>query len=475
MCQGALCPKAPFANFHPFPLDPIMSKPFAELCQKITSRMSELQVPGVAVGAWFQGHAETAAFGITSTTNPLPVTPETLFQVGSISKTMLATAAMRLVEQGLLELDRPVRSYLPHLRLADEATAAQLTLRHLLTHTGGWAGDYFNDFGPGETALEKMVESLARLPQLTPVGSLWHYNNAGFAIAGRVLEVVTGQSFETVCQNQLFVPLGMHHSFFFPEEVLIHRFVVGHFPDAQRHPVPTPPWAVGRANHPAGGVVANIPDLLCYARFHLSDGLAESGERLLQPASLAEMRRPQAWPGVSADAMGLTWFIKDFNGMTVYRHGGATHGQNAQFLFVPQHNFAFAILSNAETGDGLCMEMYRAALQLYLNAVEPAPTPFLRPEGELLEYAGLYEAQAQNIQLVPTGGELQVTIHNKGGFPTPETPPGPNPEPYTTAFYAPDHTLVTAGPQQGTRAEFIRNAQGQIEWLRTGGRIHRKR
>jgi len=451
-----------------------MQTPFETLCRKITDRMAELKVPGTAVGTWFHGQEQTAAFGITSTTNPLPVTPETLFQIGSITKTMLASVALRLVEQGRLELDRPVRASLPQLRLADEDTAARLTMRHLLTHTGGWAGDYFNDFGRGEDALEKMVASLVRLPQLTPLGSLWHYNNAGFAIAGRLLEVISGLPFETLCSEMLFAPLGMSHSFFFPEDVLMQRFAVGHYPNAQGLPEPVVPWAVGRANHPAGGVVSCIPDLLRYARFHLRDGLAESGERLLQSASLTEMRRPQAFPGVSADGMGLTWFIKTLNGVTFFRHGGGTHGQNAQILFAPEHDFAFAMLSNAETGDALVMEMYQVALELTLGAVEEKPVTYTRPADELAEYAGRYDAQAQTIEICPLDGELQIHICNKGGFPTPETPPGPNPAPFRAAFYAADRTIVTGGPEKGTRAEYLRDAQGKIEWLRTGGRVHRR-
>jgi hypothetical protein len=288
------------------------------------------------------------------------------------------------------------------------------------------------------------------------------------------MEVVAGQPFETVCGRLLFEPLGMRHSYFFPEDVLMERFVVGHYPDAENHPAPILPWAVGRANHPAGGVVSNIPDLLRYARFHLRDGLAESGERLLQSASLAEMRRPQASPGLSADAMGLTWFIKTLNGVTFYRHGGATHGQNAQLLFAPQHAFAFAICSNAETGDALCMEMYRAALQLFLDAVEAEPAPYPRPAAELAEFAGLYDAQAQTLEISPSGGGLRVQTHNKGGFPTPETPPGPNPEPCEAFFYTPERMIVTTGTEAGTRAEYLRDEAGRITWLRMGGRLHRK-
>src|SRR5690348_11843846 len=106
---------------------------FAELGERITAGMERLRVPGVAVGVLFDGHEYTAGFGVTSLENPLPVTDTTLFQIGSTSKTVTATAAMRLVEQGKLALDTPVRAYLPELRLRDESVAANVTLKHLFT------------------------------------------------------------------------------------------------------------------------------------------------------------------------------------------------------------------------------------------------------------------------------------------------------------------------------------------------------
>src|SRR5215218_11215946 len=105
--------------------------------------MEEHGVPGVALGVLFDGEEETAGLGVTSIENPLEVTPDTLFQIGSIAKTYLAVAAMRLVERGELDLDAPVRRYIPDFRLSDEHVAARVTTRHLLTHTGGWVGDVF--------------------------------------------------------------------------------------------------------------------------------------------------------------------------------------------------------------------------------------------------------------------------------------------------------------------------------------------
>jgi len=160
--------------------------------------------------------------------------------------------------------------------------------------------------------------------------------------------------------------------------------------------------------------------------------------------------------------------------VTIFRHGGATHGQNAQFLFVPQHQFAFAILSNADHGDTLCMAMAQTALELFLGVVEPQPETFTRPYAELTEYAGTYDAQAQVIELTPQEGGLRLEFHYKGGFPTPDTPAQPDPEPSPAVFYSPEHLIITAGLDKGTRGEFLRDSQGKIEWLRIGGRIHRK-
>ena len=159
---------------------------FAEVVQAAQDAMEAHSVPGVAIAVVSGGEEETAGLGVTSIENPLEVTPDTLFQIGSIGKTFTATAIMRLVEQGKVDLDVPVRTYLPDFRLADDNVAARVTIRHLLTHTGGWEGDYFDDFGLGDDALARMVGRLEELPQLTPLGEVWAYNNAGFYVAGRV-------------------------------------------------------------------------------------------------------------------------------------------------------------------------------------------------------------------------------------------------------------------------------------------------
>ena len=137
-----------------------MANNFQTLCNPIPAWMQHYRVPGLALAVLHNGQTYAQGFGITSIENPSPVTPDTLFQVGSISKTFLGTAAMRLVEQGALDLDAPLRKYLPSFKLKDEDVAARVTMRHLLTHTGGWLGDYFNDTGWGNDALTKMLAML---------------------------------------------------------------------------------------------------------------------------------------------------------------------------------------------------------------------------------------------------------------------------------------------------------------------------
>lgn len=223
---------------------------FREMCAQVVQDMERLHVPGAVVGVLFEGEEQIRGFGVTSVDHPLPVYAATLFQIGSITKTFVGTLIMRLVEQGKVALDAPLRTYLPDLRLSDASVAERVTLRHLLTHTGGWVGDYFDDCGFGDDALAQIVARVANLPQLTPLGEVWSYNNSGFYLAGRVIEVVTGRPFETAMQELILDPLGMKQSFFFAHDVITKRFAVGHNVK-EDIPEVANPWSIGRAAHPA--------------------------------------------------------------------------------------------------------------------------------------------------------------------------------------------------------------------------------
>jgi CubicO group peptidase (beta-lactamase class C family) len=194
----------------------------------VAGLMNQFGVPGVAVGVWCDSQETIAGYGVTNVEHPLAVDGDTLFQIGSTSKTFTATLAMMLAEEGKLDLDRPILAYLPAFQMQDAEVTARATLRHCFTHTGGWLGDYFDDTGDGDGANARYVERMAELPQLTPLGEVWSYNNAGFGLAGRVIEVVADQPYEQVVQERIFSPLDMDHSFYFAKDVITHRVAVGH-------------------------------------------------------------------------------------------------------------------------------------------------------------------------------------------------------------------------------------------------------
>jgi CubicO group peptidase (beta-lactamase class C family) len=126
----------------------------------IRDGMSAYHVPGIAVGIWNDGEEELGGWGVTNVDHPLDVNGDTLFQIASITKTITATVIMRLVEEGKLDLDAPVRRYIPSFKLKDESAAAGATVKHLVTHTGGWLGDSFRDFGSGDDALAKYLDGI---------------------------------------------------------------------------------------------------------------------------------------------------------------------------------------------------------------------------------------------------------------------------------------------------------------------------
>lgn len=451
-------------------LDSITDDKFRTVCEEAVNIMNRLPIPGAVIGVLYDDSVYITPLGITSVEHPLPVTEDTLFQIGSITKTYLATAVMRLVEMGKIDLDKPIRAYIPGLKLADEMVAARVTMRHLLTHTGGWVGDYFNDFGFGEDALAKMVTKMADLPQLTPLGEVWSYNNSGFYLAGRVIEVVMGTSFEAAIKQLVFDPLGLTMSFFFTDDVITHRVAIGH-EVIDKQPKVARPWAVGRVIHPAGGIICNIKDILRYARFHMGDGTASDGTRLLSQESLALMQTP-VLPSSGINMIGLSWAITTVNGIKMISHGGGTNGQKTYLRIVPSSKFAVAIFTNSNEGETLWWESANVAIKQYLSLSLPEAVPMESPEETLLSYVGKYDAAGSLCELYYQDKKLFLQLTDKGGFPTPDSPPTESFPPVRVALYSEDRLVVLDDPLKDLRGEFLRNSDNSIAWLRFSGRIH---
>ena len=338
----------------------------------------------------------------------------------------------------------------------------------LLTHVGGWEGDVFEDAGEGDDAVAKYVASLKDVEQVAPLGTVWSYNNAGFIVAGRIVEVVTGKPYEAALRELVAEPIGLKETYITPSDVMTLRFAVGHNA-SPKGPQVGGPWPIGRYAHAAGGVISTARDLLTYARFHMDEGaagvLSNDARRRMHTAVLPKHG--------TDEQMAVTWHISDGGGVRRLSHGGATVGQQAVLTFVPDRQFAIAVLTNASSGGRLHQQVTRRAMKEYLGVDERDPEP-LPTQPALAEYAGHYTRPFADIELTVENGTLLFEGIPKRGFPNasaPVPPPGPK---VPFAFFAKDRAIATAGPTKGTRIDFIRKADGSIGWVRGGGRIHRK-
>jgi len=447
-----------------------------ELDEVILRGMAQYDVPGCAVGLVLGDRTYVRGYGVTNVDDPTPVDGDTVFRIGSTTKTFTGTTVMRLVEQGRIDLDATVRTYLPDFTTADPAVGAQVTVRQLLNHSPGWLGDYFEDFGRGDDALARYVAGMARLPQLTPVGATFAYNNAAVATAGRIVEVVTGSTYEDAVQRLVIEPLGLRHSRFFSDDIIGFNVAASHTDDNGTPVVVPEYWYQPRSYRATGGLISSAADQLRWARFHLGDGRAPSGQRLLSTASLREM---QSRPGpggsivVELTGMGVTWMQRPTaEGITVLQHGGSYPGQYSGFLLVPRRRFGLTLLTNADGGavmrDALFTDDW--ALRRFAGVRNLPARPQRRSATALAGFAGTY----RSTQIVDSGEEvgfeINLTARNGRLRATGATSAA------GYAFYAEDRVLDldADGTPAGARSDFVRGPDGAVVFLRTHGRLWRR-
>ncbi len=230
------------------------------LQQRLDELRAKHHVPGASLAVLENGDVTTAASGVLNLDTGVEATVDSLFQIGSITKVWTTTVIMQLVEEGLVELDAPLRTYIPDFRVADEAASEGVTIRHLLTHASGIDGDNFSDTGRGDDALEKYVATCANLRQVHPLGATMSYCNTGFTLLGRVIEVVTGRVWDTAMRERLFTPLELTHTATLPEDVLRFRAAMGHINPTGKEQVTAPAWGLPRTAGPPGGISSTAAD-----------------------------------------------------------------------------------------------------------------------------------------------------------------------------------------------------------------------
>lgn len=328
---------------------------------------AEHHVPGASLAVLAHGTVHAWASGVLHRGTGVETTTDSVFQMGSIAKIYTATLVMRLVESGRLALDAPVTDVLPEFSAGGPEATRMITIRRLLSHTSGLTCDFNHDSGRGDDCLATYVEAAKDVALDCPPGSAISYSSVGYNVLGRIVEVVTGKTWDEALKDLLLTPLGLTHTMTLPEEALRFRAAMGHLGEPGQDPAPAPQWdMMPRSAGPYGRVIATAGDLVRLARMHLAGGVAEDGTRVLLEETVALMRRrvvdcPDKWT-VSSDGWGLGWTLYDWNGVEGYGHDGASIGQYGYLRVVPSAGVAVALLTNGGGAREVYAALYRELL-----------------------------------------------------------------------------------------------------------------
>jgi dipeptidyl aminopeptidase/acylaminoacyl peptidase/CubicO group peptidase (beta-lactamase class C family) len=379
-------------------------------------------VPGAALGILRlrpdrPDELAEAACGTLNASAGIEATTDSLFQIGSISKVWTATIVMQLVDEGLLDLDAPIAEILPELRLADPDTGKTVTMRHLLTHTSGIDGDVFTDTGRGDDCLEKYVALLGDVRQNHPLGATWSYSNSGYVVAGRVIEKLTGKTWDVALRERIVAPLGLRHTVTLAEEALLFRTATGHVVGVAGERSLVRAWGLPRSIGPAGLICSTPADVLAFARLHLTGGLGPDGTRLLSAASAAAMTAQQVeLPDRYAlgDSWGIGWIRFGWNGRRLIGHDGNTMGQSAFLRVLPGEGLAVTLLTNADNACDLYQELYREIFAELAGVDMPAriEPPDVPADTDITPHLGVYERAGSRLEVLPgdDGPLLRMTV-----------------------------------------------------------------
>jgi CubicO group peptidase (beta-lactamase class C family) len=430
-------------------------------------------VPGAACGVLVGDEQIVAACGVTNVVTGVPVTPDTLFQIGSITKVYTASLVLQAHAAGVVSLDEPVRAQLQEFMVADPGATIEITPRHLLTHTSGIEGDHLMDTGWNPDALQRYVATLAGLGQIHSTDEAYSFCNTGYAVAGRLLEVVTGEDFDRILRRRLTRPLGCRSTLTLPQHALLHRVAVGHVQVPGGEPTRQSRWSLTRSNGPMGGILAPAGELLAFARLHLNRGRAPDGTDLLAPADVEAMQRPHMECPVPGEEQALGWTVRRWDDLVVLGQDADTFGQRAVLRVLPERGTAICVLANSPVGGGLAQAVLD---RLAIDLLELGPEAPIAPPGDVPDlsgHAGVYDRLHQRITVTVADGSTTMTTEPSGVLQAlgvrsatlPLTPVGDGGQVFTIA-----------DPVSGTRENvvFVSREDGRPTGLYLAGRLHRR-
>ena len=345
-----------------------LSDDFAPLVRRLMARD---QIPGVAVGVVERGHLSFArGFGYRDVEKDLPVTPDTLFPVGSCSKAFTATAVALVADEGRIALDTPVRTYLPDFSLQDPVASATLTPRDLLTHQSGLPRhDLFWYRAP--FSRDELYRRLRFLEPGGPPRTRWRYNSLMFVVAGRIVEKVSGESWESFVASRILVPLDMRRTLLSAEEMEADSDHASPYAIREGSVRKIPMLKGLSAIAPAGAVQTSVRDLARWLTFH-----ATRSPELLGEGMWRELHRPAAempesdQPEVRHPYYALGWIHESYRGHSLVAHNGAIDGFVVHLGFLPETAQGLILLMNRDLATEALMAIAYSAYDRLLG-LEP--------------------------------------------------------------------------------------------------------
>lgn len=364
----------------------------------VGEQLAAWEVPGCAVAAVRSGRVELAAgWGLRDREAGLPVTQDTLFAIGSVTKAFTATTVGALVDEGLLEWDRPLRDYVPGVRLHDPYASDRLTIVDLLSHRSGLPRHDLTWLGQPDRSRAEIVRSLRFLPLSRDLRQEFQYCNLGYLVAGHVVEALSGVPWEDFVRGRLLGPLGMRRTNLSAGEMLAdadHSAAYtrkdGVIAGVPQRPLP--------AMAPAGAINSSAADMARWLLAQLAEGQLDSvtvmsaatAKRQLTPHMLVPDSGEM--PGLTLHAYGLGWVIGRYREHKIAMHDGGIDGFTTHCALLPDDGIGVVVLTN--TSASLMHAVVACRVVDELLGAEPLDVfGFLKPRFDAA-MAGAREAKA---------------------------------------------------------------------------------
>ena len=325
-----------------------------QLEQTIAKLMEDYHVAGMSVALIKDGQVESVCgYGLRNVEEDLPMTGDTVMPIGSVTKTFTSLALAMLADEGKLDWDEPVKTYIPWLELHDQILTDNVTARDLMCHRTGTPKYDLQAIYAAPDDKKEMVRSLKYLQTSAAFRTTFQYSNQMVSLAGYLVDVLAGKPYEDFVRERIFAPLGMKSSDFEVASLGKYEKTSKGYVFANDMFIQPPAMHLG-AFAPSGAIVSSAEDMAKFALFQLGDGTWE-GERLVSEVMMQEMHKhqmigtPYFWDFEETQCAeyGLGWFTDIYRGRKLINHGGNTNGFSAQMTLLPEDDFAIVALSNA--------------------------------------------------------------------------------------------------------------------------------